>query len=99
MSRYAREFMGWQDTVPALALGRQRRALDSKRGAVAPHAAYTLAVQYQAQKTGQIGPGLKVHELKPDNRAVCGNSRREPIDDRGPGTVTCEAWAEASRRN
>jgi hypothetical protein len=50
-------------------------------------------VDYQAQKTGQIRPGLKVHELKADNRAVCGNSRREPQEDRGPGTVTCESCA------
>ena len=50
-------------------------------------------MQYQALKTGQIKPGLKVHELKADNRAVCGNSHREPQDDLGPGTVTCESCA------
>jgi hypothetical protein len=50
-------------------------------------------VQYQAQKTGQVRPELKVHELKADNRAVCGNSRRQPMDDLGPGTVTCESCA------
>jgi hypothetical protein len=31
--------------------------------------------------------------LKTDNRAVCGNSRRQPMDDLGPGTVTCESCA------
>lgn len=50
-------------------------------------------MQYQAQKTGQVRPELKVHELKADNRAVCGNSRRQPMDDLGPGTVTCESCA------
>jgi hypothetical protein len=55
--------------------------------------AYTRDVQYQAQKTGQVRPELKVHELKADNRAVCGNSRRQPMDDLGPGTVTCESCA------
>ena len=50
-------------------------------------------MQYQTQKTGQIRSGLKVHELKADNRSVCGNSRREPMDDLGPGTVTCESCA------
>jgi hypothetical protein len=54
---------------------------------------YTLAVPYQAQKTGRIRPGLKVHQLKADDRAVCGNSRREPMNDLGPGTVTCESCA------
>ena len=43
--------------------------------------------------TGQVRPGLKIHELKTDNRAVCGNSRRQPMDDLGPGTVTCESCA------
>jgi hypothetical protein len=50
-------------------------------------------VQYEAQKTGQIRPGLKVHELKADNRAVCGNPRRKPLEDLGPGLVTCESCA------
>jgi hypothetical protein len=44
---------------------------------------------YKAPKTGQIRPGLQVHQLKDDNRAVCGNSRREPMINLGPGTVTC----------
>ena len=52
-----------------------------------------LDVPYQAQKTGQVRPGLKIHELKTDNRAVCGNSRRQPMKDLGPGTVTCESCA------
>jgi hypothetical protein len=52
-----------------------------------------FAVPYHAEKTGQVRPGLKIHELKTDNRAVCGNSRREPMDDLGPGTVTCESCA------
>jgi hypothetical protein len=43
-----------------------------------------LPVQYQAQKTSQIRPGLKVHELKADDRAVCGNPRRGLLDDRAP---------------
>lgn len=55
--------------------------------------AHALAVPYEAQKTGQVRPGLKVHELKTDNRAVCGNSRRQPMDDLGSGTVTCESCA------
>ena len=55
--------------------------------------AYAPAVPYEAQKTGQVRPGLKVHELKADNRAVCGNSRRQPMDDLGRGTVTCESCA------
>jgi hypothetical protein len=37
--------------------------------------------------------GLKIHELKTDNRAVCGNSRRQPMDNLGPGTVTCGSCA------
>jgi hypothetical protein len=48
---------------------------------------------HQAQKTGHVRPGLKIHELKADNRAVCGNSRRQPMNDLGPGTVTCESCA------
>jgi hypothetical protein len=50
-------------------------------------------MQYQAQKTGQVRQGLKVHELKADNRAVCGNSRRQPMADLGPATVTCGSCA------
>jgi len=56
-----------------------------------------LAMGYEAQKTGQARPGLKVHELKEDNRAVCGNSRRQPMDDLGRGTVTCESCARDTR--
>ena len=59
---------------------------------------YTVAVQYRAQKTGQIKRELKVHELKADNRAVCGNSRRQPMVDRGPGTVTCASCARDTGR-
>jgi len=58
----------------------------------------TLDLPYQAPKTGQIRPGLKVHELKADNRAVCGNSRREPMGDRGLGTVTCESCGRDTGR-
>ena len=58
--------------------------------------AYALAVPYEAQKTGQVRPGLKVHELKADNRTMCGNSRRQPMDDLGRGTVTCESCARAT---
>ena len=54
---------------------------------------YLFAVPYHAEKTGQVKPGLKIHELKTDIRAVCGNSRRQPMDDHGPGTVTCESCA------
>ena len=50
-------------------------------------------MQYQVQKTGQVRPGLRVHELKTDNRAVCGNSRRKPMVSLGRGTVTCESCA------
>jgi hypothetical protein len=58
--------------------------------------AYAPDMPYEAQKTGQVRPGLKVHELKADNRAVCGNSRRQPMDDLGRGTVTCESCARAT---
>ena len=69
------------------------RAQPSSRKSTHGRSAYTRDVQYQAQKTGQVRPGLKVHELKADNRAVCGNSRRQPMDNLGPGTVTCESCA------
>ena len=65
--------------------------VEARRGLV-----YALAVPYEAQNTGQVRPGLKVHELKADNRAVCGNSRRRPMDDLGRGTVTCESCARAA---
>jgi hypothetical protein len=59
-------------------------------------ATYTLAVPYRAQKTGQVRAGLKIHELKADDRAVCGNSRRHPMKDLGPGTVTCQSCARGT---
>ena len=44
---------------------------------------YLFAVPYHAGKDpGKVRPGLKIHELKTDIRAVCGNSRRQPMDDR-----------------
>ena len=70
---------------------RESSPVEARRGL-----AYALAVPYEAQNTGQVRPGLKVHELKADNRAVCGNSRRQPMDDRGRGTVTCESCARAT---
>jgi hypothetical protein len=49
-------------------------------------------MSYRAERTGRVAWGtLKVHELKDDGRAVCGNSRREPMDDEGPGMVNCES--------
>ena len=65
--------------------------VEARRGLV-----YALAVPYEAQNTGPVRPGLKVHELKADNRAVCGNSRRQPMNDLGRGTVTCESCARAA---
>ena len=70
---------------------RESSPVEARRGL-----AYALAVPYEAQNTGQVRPGLKVHELTADNRTMCGNSRRQPMDDLGRGTVTCESCARAT---
>jgi hypothetical protein len=49
------------------------------------------AVPRGKDRAGQAG--TQDPRVEDDNRAVCGNSRRQPMDDHGPGTVTCESCA------